>query len=308
MKYNIQINQLGLSEDKDITIQEASVIDWLFTICATSSKKIDKERKGNWTWVSCQHLITDMPLLRIKSRSGGAKLLSRIEKLGYIEILREPRQLFVKPTAKMTKLYISTVSASSQTGDKDESLVSQETQSCIPQDTYHNTNNIILNTNTSINENTEPLQKEEEIQEEEYDNEKDEIIIPTPKVTLSENKTPVFRIVSVYSSFYRTLYGYNHKHNFAMMLKTFKPLLEMYSEIQIALLLGVMFDWHGLEGNNESESRWLQENCFPPSAFVKQINKYELYIRTKTDYHFEDDNILIGEFRDFVNEYKKIYG
>jgi len=174
-----------------------------------------------------------------------------------------------------------------------------------PNDTVTIPNN---NYNNLTIKEAEPLQKEEEIQEEEYDNEKDEIIIPTPKVTLSSNKTPVFRIVSVYGSFYRTLYGYNHKHNFAMMLKTFKPLLEMYSEIQIALLLGVMFDWHGMEGNNENESRWLQENCFPPSAFVKQINKYELYIRTKTDYHFEDDNILIGEFRDFVNEYKKIYG
>jgi len=141
MQYNIHINQKGLDNDKEISLTEASVIDWLHNFCGSNSRKINNQRVDGWTWVNCQHLIDDMPLLRIKGRSGSGKLLGRLEKLGYIEIRREPRKLFIKTTDKMDSLYIE-VSHKTQG-------VSTKIQSSIPQDTYHNTNTIILNQDTT---------------------------------------------------------------------------------------------------------------------------------------------------------------
>jgi len=92
MKFNININQKGLENDKEITLVEASVIDWIYTFCGTNNKKINRQKIDGWTWISCNHLIQDMPLLRINSRSGCSKLLTRLENLGYIEIKREPRK------------------------------------------------------------------------------------------------------------------------------------------------------------------------------------------------------------------------
>ncbi len=133
MKYNININQKGLEFDKEITIREAAVLDGLHTFAGTNNYKINSNKVDGWTWVSCQFLVDDMPLLRIQTRSGGSKLLNRLEKLGYIEIKREPQKLSFKCTPKMDELYVSV-----STGNQG---VSTRNQKCIPQDTYHNTNN-----------------------------------------------------------------------------------------------------------------------------------------------------------------------
>jgi hypothetical protein len=154
MKYNININQKGLEFDKEITLREAAVLDWLHTFAGTNNYKINSNKVDGWTWVSCQYLVDDMPLLRIQTRSGGSKLLNRLEQLGYIEIKREPQKLSFKCTPKMDDLYVS-VSAGNQG-------VSTRNQKCIPQDTYNNTNNNTksLDTSTLIESNNKDMKLE----------------------------------------------------------------------------------------------------------------------------------------------------
>lgn len=144
MKFNININQYELSKNKDITIQDSAIIDWLFTICGSDSDKVSRSRVDGWTWVSLPHLIDDMPLLRIKTNSGASKLIKRIKTLGYVDTKKDTkeRKLYVKPTMKLRDLYFSKKPKSQVL--ENLSQVPVETAQ-VPQDTYHNTNTIILN-------------------------------------------------------------------------------------------------------------------------------------------------------------------
>ena len=144
MKFNININQYELSKNKDITIQDSAVIDWLFTICGSDSEKISKKRIEGWTWVSLSHLIEDMPLLRIKTNSGASKLVRRIKSLGFIETKKDTkeRKLYVKPTEKLKNLYFSKSPKSQVQIDPSQVLENQSQVLCDPN---HNTNTLILN-------------------------------------------------------------------------------------------------------------------------------------------------------------------
>lgn len=190
MKYNININQLGLEGDKDITLVEASVIDWIHTFCGANNYKINKQKIDGWTWISCQYLIDDMPLLRIKTRSGGSKLLTRLEKLGYIEIKREPKKLFIRPTVKLDTLYTNS-------GYSKKKTVSSSIPNSVPQDTYTNTNNDTDN-NTIIQEDKLP-------EKEEFSHSKE-----LEKLQNSDNKYN--KILALY--FYRKGFNFQNKLQF----------------------------------------------------------------------------------------------
>lgn len=144
MKFNININQYQLSKNKDITIQDSAVIDWLFTICGSDSEKINKKRVEGWTWISLTHLINDMPLLRIKTNSGASKLVKRVKDLGFIESKKDnkERKLYVRPTAKLRDLYFSKGTKSEV--QMETAQVPMETSQVL-KDSYHNTNTLILN-------------------------------------------------------------------------------------------------------------------------------------------------------------------
>lgn len=153
MKYNININQKGLEFDNLITIREAAVIDWLHTFAGSANRKINKNKVDGWTWVSCQYLVNDMPLLRIKTRSGGARILTKLEELGYIELKREPRKLFFRPTEKLDELYVA---SEQQTG-------ASKQQNWCRQATNHNTNtNTISESEASASGDSTSSKKEDE--------------------------------------------------------------------------------------------------------------------------------------------------
>lgn len=153
MKFNININQYQLSKNKDITIQDSAVIDWLFTICGSDSEKINKKRVEGWTWVSLTHLINDMPLLRIKTNSGASKLIKRVKDLGFIDSKKDnkERKLYVKPTAKLRDLYFSKGTKSEV--QMETAQVPMET-SQVPKDPNHNTNTLILKPNIAVPKET----------------------------------------------------------------------------------------------------------------------------------------------------------
>lgn len=259
MKYNININQKGLENDKDITLIEASVIDWIYTFCGTNNRKINKQKVDGFTWINCQYLIDDMPLLRIKSRSGGARLLTRLEGLGYIEIKREPRKLLIKTTDKMDSLYVS---QSIQVVDSKEDVGACEQPSRCLEDTNHNTNILILDTNT---------------------------------ITLPEGrgKTPSQRLMSIYKDCFKFFYGFDYKPNFGRDLKILKDLTESYSELQIARMLTIFFNWHGMTGSNDSEFNFLSGASFNLGLFKVNVTKYEVYSRNILNEAFDDDEKLL---------------
>lgn len=263
MKYNININQLGLADDTEITLSEASVIDWIHTFCGANNYKINKSKVDGWTWLSCQYLIDDMPLLRIKTRSGGRKLLNRLEALGYIEIKKEPKKLFIKPTPKLDTLYTNS-------GYAKKKDVSVSIPNCSPQDTYHNTNS-----NTNNNTDTE------------------EIITSKVTLPLQKGKTPRDRVLSVYSALYKNLYKVVYKINFGRDYKIVNSLLELYTEVQLARLLVIYFNWRGMSGTYEKEFIYLSGILFPLAMFKSKVNEFEVYSRNVLGDKLDDDNEIL---------------
>lgn len=275
MKYNITINQKGLENDTNISITDASVIDWLHSFCGSTNRKINAQKLDGWTWVNLTFLITDMPLLRISSRAGASKLLNRLEELGYIERKTENKKIFVRPTSKMDDLYF--VNPSKQVVNQSEEVVNSSKQSCKPQLTDHNTNTIILDNNTK------------------------------PVITLSQTqgKTPINRLQSLYGKLFHQLYGFLPK-NYAQTGTVFKSLLDSYSEIQVACLLIVFFNWHGMDDKDDGAYKWLTDNAHSPFIFKTNVAKYEAYARNVAGWgnDFNNDEILYKVVKNKLIEVK----
>lgn len=106
MKYTIEINQYVLSKTS-LDIIDASILNYLYYLCSSKSKKIEDKRKGEWTWVDYKHLLEEMPLLKIKSIGALTPRITKIANEGYIELKREEHQkLYIKITEKIDELFI----------------------------------------------------------------------------------------------------------------------------------------------------------------------------------------------------------
>lgn len=117
--------------------------------------------------------------------------------------------------------------------------------------------------------------------------------IETKIITLpiSRGKSPVTRLQSIYSTLFYHLYGFKIKASIYPQLGiVFKKLLVDYSEIQIAWLLIVFFNWHGMNDNDNRETEWLTKNAHSIFQFKGAVNKYETYVRNISGYNEEFDN------------------
>lgn len=117
MKYNININQLAMSDlSKDLDIFDASILDYLVGMCTSISDKIQGKRlkddnNNSWTWIDLQKLMEDMPLLRINSKGAITRRIKKIEGNGFITTQGKSVdghiRLFVKLETKTDKLTFS---------------------------------------------------------------------------------------------------------------------------------------------------------------------------------------------------------
>jgi len=93
MKYNIQINQLALSET-DLDVLDCAILDYLIFFCNSKSKRVEKERDGDYTWINFSRLIIDMPLLRLKTTMSISRRIKKIEKAGFIKTRKNKSNRF----------------------------------------------------------------------------------------------------------------------------------------------------------------------------------------------------------------------
>lgn len=112
MKYNININQLVLSES-ELDITDAAILDYVYFICTSKNEKIEsrriKDETGEWTWVNYTELLKSMPLLRIKSSGSLSPRIRKIESAGFISSKRIGNQkLFIKLNSLIDELFIKT--------------------------------------------------------------------------------------------------------------------------------------------------------------------------------------------------------
>lgn len=286
MKYTININQKGLSNDPEVGIIEASVMDWIFTICGTSSDKVDKSRLNGYTWINLTHLLKDMPILRIKTKSGAGKLVWRIKRLGYIDIRKstDGQKLYVLPTQKMMDLYLETVSLETHPVSPETHNRILEDTDRIPQDTNHNTNIIILDHNTNITSSgCKPDQEDV--------NDLALVEHNIGKLPEKYGKTPILRLASMYQEIWRSKYGSeNKKLELPRFGKTMKKLLESNTETQITALLFTYLFWYGIDDNNDKEYSYLENIGFPVEFIIKKYDDLVSYLTHSARIVYNDPN------------------
>ena len=86
MKYTIYINQKELSKT-DFDLVDCTILDYLYFICNSKNEKIEEQRINGYTWVDYNKILTDNPLLRIKSKGALSRRVKRMENSGFIKLI-----------------------------------------------------------------------------------------------------------------------------------------------------------------------------------------------------------------------------
>lgn len=124
MKYTITINQIGaymagLQDSLDLI--DLAIIDYLSGWVITEKKKTLKLENEIYTWINYKHLLTEMPLLKIKSKSKAAltKRLHKLEVVGLLKLYQEGQKIYFS----ITDYCVSTCLFSQDTVHKNERSV-----------------------------------------------------------------------------------------------------------------------------------------------------------------------------------------
>lgn len=108
----------------------------------------------------------------------------------------------------------------------------------------------------------------------------------------SRGKTYIQRIISVYSDLFKDKYGFYPTINFGRTGKLIQSLIDNKTELQIAALLIVYFDWSGIDGGDEFEREKLLKACYPFGWFYSSINQYEVWIRNVYKLEFDNEEVV----------------
>ena len=131
MKYNININQLAMSElSNNMDVIDAAILDYLTFVCKSSNERIENKRikndQGSWTWVDLSTLLSDMPLLRISSLNAISARIKKIEKNSFLKTLRHRVKghirLYIQLEDKVESLYVKKERIESLYVEKDSTI------------------------------------------------------------------------------------------------------------------------------------------------------------------------------------------
>lgn len=116
---------------------------------------------------------------------------------------------------------------------------------------------------------------------------------------IHRGKTSHQRLDSIYIDLYNNLYSSKPSYaDIGKRQKIFKDLLKVYTELQIATLLIIFFNWNGMDNQSEREKDYLIKNAHSITLFKYDINKYELYTKNVSGYkdEFEESGNRLLEF------------
>jgi DNA-binding MarR family transcriptional regulator len=132
MKYYININQIALEKTK-LDIIDAAIFDYLKDWCSVDDEKAKRltitEASGmqRYTWINFQHLIDEMPLLKINDKGAISRRIDKIEKAGYIKKFQAPdNSLYVRLTDKCLELSFKNTNE-----DKNEGVLAKNNASVV---------------------------------------------------------------------------------------------------------------------------------------------------------------------------------
>lgn len=112
----------------------------------------------------------------------------------------------------------------------------------------------------------------------------------------SRGKNYIVRIMSVYSDLFKDKYGFKPVIPFGRVGKLLKTLIETHTEIQIAAMLIVFFDWAGMDGGSDFDREKLINAAHSFGWFYGSINQYEIYLRNIQNLNMDSED----DVREFV--------
>ncbi len=115
----------------------------------------------------------------------------------------------------------------------------------------------------------------------------------------SRGKTYITRVASVYCDLFRDKYGFNPTISFGKFGKLLKVLMENHTELQIAAMMIVFFDWAGMDGGSDFDREKLVNAGHSFGWFFSNPNNYEIYLRNILHINLDNED----ETRDFVGKY-----
>lgn len=104
----------------------------------------------------------------------------------------------------------------------------------------------------------------------------------------TRGKTYILRVLSVYNDLYKNKYGCKPFIIFGKFGSLVKQLIDHYTELQIAAMLIVFFDWRGMEGDDGFTEQKIINSTHSFGWFFSTVNGYEIYLRNVQ--HLEFDN------------------
>jgi len=118
MRYVIVINQLAIIENEiDITLREAILLDYLYWLCSSPSKEVEKRRiikdGEKYTWFDYGNYLKETPILKTIRKSSVGEQIKKIEEQMLITsiIERDNKRMvrkFVKLLPKIDLLFRKT--------------------------------------------------------------------------------------------------------------------------------------------------------------------------------------------------------
>lgn len=115
---------------------------------------------------------------------------------------------------------------------------------------------------------------------------------------LSRGKSSIQRITSVYSDLFKDKYGFYPTINYGKTGKLIQSMTDNHSELQIAAMLIVFFDWAGMDGGDEFTREKIINAAHSFGWFYSTTNQYEIYLRNVFKLEFDDEE----KVREFVGK------
>lgn len=95
----------------------------------------------------------------------------------------------------------------------------------------------------------------------------------------TKGKTYILRIISVYVDLFRAKYGFVPQIAYSRWGAPIKRLMETHTELQIAAMLVVFFNWRGMASDDEWAEQKLIDAGHNLGWFFSTTNSYEIYLR-----------------------------
>lgn len=125
------------------------------------------------------------------------------------------------------------------------------------------------------------------------------IEIQKGQLPIIRGKTYILRVLSIYKDLFRQKYGFIPTLSFGKFGSGLKKLISTHTELQIASLMIVFFNWKGIDGNDDFEEKKLLQVTHNSGWFFNSIDKYKAYLINVFGLDFNNEE----EVRKFVSDY-----